>query len=100
MEEAIIEKTVIENVEITNPGKYKVVLVNDDSTPMEFVVALLVSVFKHSEDTATTVMLQIHNEGKGTAGIYNHEVAEQKAIEGTLLARQHGHPLQITVEPE
>jgi len=60
----------------------------------------LVNVFRHSEESAQRVMLQIHHEGAGVAGIYSYEVAEQKGIEGTLLARQHGWPLQITVEQE
>jgi ATP-dependent Clp protease adaptor protein ClpS len=100
MAEVITEKAVDTDVEINHPGKYKVVLINDDSTPMDFVVALLMGIFKHNEESATGVMLQIHNNGKGIAGVYSHEVAEQKGIESTLLARQHGWPLQIQVEPE
>ena len=100
MADVIFEKEVGTDIDINSPGKYKVVLLNDDATPMDFVVALLMGIFKHNEDSATAVMLQIHNNGKGIAGVYSHEVAEQKGIEGTLLARQHGHPLQIQVEPE
>jgi ATP-dependent Clp protease adaptor protein ClpS len=100
MAEVIVEKDVDVDIEINNPGKYRVLLINDDSTPMDFVVALLIGVFKHTEASATAVMLEVHNKGKGTAGIYSHEVAEQKGIESTLLARQHGWPLQIQVEPE
>lgn len=100
MAEVIVEKDVDVDIEINNPGKYKVLLINDDSTPMDFVIALLIGVFKHTEASATAVMLEVHNKGKGTAGIYSHEVAEQKGIESTLLARQHGWPLQIQVEPE
>jgi ATP-dependent Clp protease adaptor protein ClpS len=100
MAEVIVEKDVDVDIEINNPGKYRVLLINDDSTPMDFVIALLIGVFKHTEASATAVMLEVHNKGKGTAGIYSHEVAEQKGIESTLLARQHGWPLQIQVEPE
>jgi len=88
------------DIEIPNPGKYKVIIANDDSTPMDFVIALLLNIFKHSEQAATAITLQVHEEGSGVAGVYSYEVAEQKGIEGTLLARQHGWPLQITVEQE
>ena len=100
MTQIAIERVTEIDVDIPNPGKYKVIIKNDDSTPMDFVVALLVNVFRHSEESAQRVMLQIHHEGVGVAGIYSYEVAEQKGIEGTLLARQHGWPLQITVEQE
>lgn len=100
MADVITEKEVDTDIAINNPGKYKVVILNDDATPMDFVVALLMGIFKHNEESATAVMLQIHNNGKGIAGVYTHEVAEQKGIESTLLARQHGHPLQIQVEQE
>lgn len=88
------------DIEIPNPGKYKVIIANDDSTPMDFVIALLVTIFKHNESAATAITMQVHEEGSGVAGVYSYEVAEQKGIEGTLLARQHGWPLQITVEQE
>lgn len=85
---------------IAKPSKYKVIFVNDDATPMEFVVALLIGVFKHNEASATKVMLQIHNEGSGVAGIYTFEIAEQKAMDATLISRNAGHPLVIRVEAE
>lgn len=100
MSQVFVEHETETDIEIPNPGKYKVIIANDDATPMDFVIALLMNIFKHNEDTATAVTMQIHNEGSGVAGVYTYEVAEQKGIEGTLLARQHGHPLQITVEPE
>jgi len=88
------------DIDIPNPGKYKVIITNDDSTPMDFVIALLMNIFKHSEQAATAITIKVHEEGSGVAGVYSYEVAEQKGIEGTLLARQHGWPLQITVEQE
>jgi ATP-dependent Clp protease adaptor protein ClpS len=100
MEQVVVERTTETDIEIHNPGKYKVIIANDDSTPMDFVIALLMSIFKHNEETATGVTMKIHNDGSGIAGVYTYEVAEQKGIEGTLLARQHGWPLQITVEQE
>lgn len=100
MEQVVVERKTETDIEIPNPGKYKVIIANDDSTPMDFVIALLMSIFKHNQETATGVTMKIHNEGSGVAGVYTYEVAEQKGIEGTLLARQHGWPLQITVEQE
>jgi ATP-dependent Clp protease adaptor protein ClpS len=100
MTQVAIDHEVETDIEIPNPGKYKVVIKNDDSTPMDFVIALLMSIFKHSQDSATAVTMKIHNDGAGIAGIYSYEIAEQKGIESTLLARQHGWPLQINVEPQ
>lgn len=82
------------------PGKYKVVVCNDDVTPMDFVVAMLVAVFRHNQKSALELTLKIHNAGSATAGIYSYEVAEQKGIDATNLARANGHPLIIKVEPE
>lgn len=82
------------------PKKYKVLVMNDDVTPMEFVVAMLVSVFKHNEGTAIDLTMKIHNEGSAVAGIYTYEVAEQKCIDATYLAREHGHPLVVKAEEE
>ena len=83
---------------IKKPSKFKVVVYNDDFTPMEFVVAVLVSIFKHNEEVATELTLKIHNEGSAVAGIYTYEIAEQKAIDATEAARNNEYPLQIRVE--
>jgi ATP-dependent Clp protease adaptor protein ClpS len=85
---------------IKEPCKYKVIFFNDDVTPMEFVIALLMSMFKHSESSAINVTMQIHNEGAGIAGIYTYEIAEQKAIDATAVAKTGGYPLVIKVEEE
>jgi ATP-dependent Clp protease adaptor protein ClpS len=91
----------IENdFDILSPGLYKVILQNDNSTPMDFVIALLMHIFKHNEETAKAITLQVHNEGAGVAGVYSHEIAEQKGVESTMLARQNGWPLVIRVEAE
>ena len=85
---------------IKEPPKYKVLLINDDYTPVDFVIALLMTIFKHDEVSATAVTLKIHNEGSGVAGVYTYEIAEQKAMDSTLIARNNNHPLQIKVEEE
>lgn len=88
------------DVSILEPGKYKVILFNDNSTPMEFVIAMLIKIFRHSEEAAMALTMKVHNEGSAVAGIYSYEVAEQKGIEGTNLSRHHGYPLVIKVEAE
>jgi len=82
------------------PKKYKVVLLNDDLTPMEFVVAILVNIFNKSEAEANQITLAVHESGSGIAGIYNYEVAEQKAHEATNASRSSGFPLALKVEEE
>jgi len=85
---------------LKEPGKYKVIVCNDDVTPVEFVVSMLVAVFRHDEKSALELTLKIHNSGSAVAGIFSYEVAEQKTIDATNLARSSGYPLIIKVEPE
>lgn len=85
---------------ILEPTKYKVVLYNDNHTPVEFVIALLMKIFRHSQPSAVEITLKVHNEGSGVAGIYSYEIAEQKGMEGTHMAREQGFPLVIKVEAE
>jgi ATP-dependent Clp protease adaptor protein ClpS len=87
-------------VNITEPARWKVILLNDDTTPMEFVINILVEVFKHSQDSARDVMLQVHETGSGIAGIYSFEIAESKAVDATNQARTNSYPLQIKLEEE
>ena len=84
--------------EITYPNRYNVVFINDDFTPMDFVVQLLVEVFNKTLEEAKDVTLQIHEKGKGIAGSYNYELAEQKKAEAVAISRNNGHPLTILVE--
>jgi ATP-dependent Clp protease adaptor protein ClpS len=85
-------------VEIRYPDRFNVVFLNDDFTPMEFVIQLLIEVFNKDINQAKDITLTIHNEGKGIAGTYNFEIAEQKVHESTLLSRHHGHPLKVVME--
>jgi ATP-dependent Clp protease adaptor protein ClpS len=87
-------------VTISEPKRWKVIFINDDSTPMEFVIATLMEIFKHSVDSAKEVTLQVHETGSGIAGTYSFEIAEAKAVEATSSARTNGHPLQIKLEEE
>lgn len=85
---------------VSEPKRWKVILLNDDSTPMEFVISILIEIFKHTHDSAREVMLQVHEEGSGIAGIYSFEIAEAKAVEATNQSRTNNHPLQLKLEEE
>lgn len=91
-----------ENVltEFKPPSSWKVIFLNDNKTPMDFVIELLSTLFKHDTKTAKDITLEIHNSGRGIAGIYPFEIAEHKAIEATNLARSHSFPLKIQIEEE
>ncbi len=80
------------------PPLYRVVLLNDDYTPMEFVVDILESVFTMERTQATQVMLEVHTKGKGICGTYNFEIAETKVAQVMGIAQQHQHPLLCTME--
>jgi ATP-dependent Clp protease adaptor protein ClpS len=86
--------------ELTEPPQYKVMLHNDDFTPKEFVVEILVGVFNKSIDEATGIMWQAHRNGIGLCGIYPYEVAETKVNVAVDAARENGFPLRLTVEEE
>lgn len=82
------------------PKMWKVVFLNDNQTPMEFVIEVLTTIFKHPESRAKDITLEIHNTGSAVAGIYPFEIAEIRGVETTHLARQNGFPLKVTVEQE
>ena len=94
--EVVIDEKI--KVEIKEPNKYKVIFLNDDATPMDFVIALLVEVFRHSEETAIEITNKIHEEGSGVVGEYTYEVAEQKALEATSVCKENNFPLRIRLE--
>jgi ATP-dependent Clp protease adaptor protein ClpS len=87
-------------MKVLEPSRYKVVLLNDDHTPVDFVIALLISVFKHTSESAHEITMKVHNEGSGIAGIYLYEIAEQKGTEATQVSRDNGFPLQIKIVEE
>ena len=82
------------------PSLYKVLILNDDYTPMEFVVFVLERFFGMGREDATRVMLHVHHKGVGICGVFTYEIAETKVAQVMDLARQHGHPLQCTMEKE
>jgi ATP-dependent Clp protease adaptor protein ClpS len=82
------------------PSMYKVIMMNDDYTPMEFVVYVLQRFFSMSGDQATAIMLNVHQRGVGVCGVYSYEVAEAKATQVMDYARQNEHPLQLQIEKD
>lgn len=85
---------------VKKPALYKVLLLNDDYTPMEFVIMLLESVFRKSQEEATRIMLHVHQRGVGICGVFTYDVAETKVNQVMDIAQRHEHPLQATMERE
>jgi ATP-dependent Clp protease adaptor protein ClpS len=96
--EAITKEQIF--VQIAPPSLYKVIFLNDNTTPMEHVIELLITIFGHNQTSATDVTLEIHNTGSGVAGVYSFEIAEQKTLEATTFSRNNNYPLRIKVERE
>lgn len=97
--------TVIEKKKLTSkrnqlPKKYKVIVCNDDVTPIDFVISMLMIVFKYNQDDAQNLTMSVHKQGSAIVGIYTYEIAEQKALDGVNLARANGWPLLIKVEEQ
>ena len=82
------------------PSMYKVLMLNDDYTPMEFVVHVLERFFNKNRDQATQIMLHVHRRGVGVCGVYPYDVAETKVVQVIDFARKHQHPLQCTMEKD
>jgi len=87
-------------VRTKKPSLYRVLLLNDDYTPMEFVVFVLERFFNRSREQATRIMLHVHQKGVGLCGVYTYEVAETKVAQVLDLARRHEHPLQCVMEKD
>lgn len=83
---------------LKRPPLFKVILINDDYTPMEFVVHVLEIIFSRDRETATRIMLEVHTRGKGVCGIYTHEIAETKVSQVNSYSRENQHPLLCTME--
>ncbi len=91
----LVEKT---RPKLQKPPMYKVVLLNDDYTPMEFVVHILETIFGHDREKATQIMLHVHTRGKGVCGTYTRDVAETKVVQVNNYARENEHPLLCDME--
>ena len=85
-------------VSIKEPSMYKVLIINDDFTPMDFVIDVLARFFRMDEERATQVMLHVHTRGKGLCGIFTHEIAETKMLAANKYAKENSHPLLCVME--
>ena len=91
---------VLEDVRTEEPKLYKVVIMNDDYTPMDFVVYVLKSFFNHDDVSAQKIMLDVHKKGAGLAGVYSFEIAETKSYQANQFSKQNKYPLKTTIEEE
>ena len=89
----------LEKPKVKKPPLYRVILLNDDYTPMEFVVYILQSIFGYEHERSTQIMLAVHTKGKGVCGIFPKEIAEMKSHEINEMAKAHEHPLISEIEP-
>lgn len=89
-----------EEVEVVEPKKYKVLLLNDNFSTMEFVIEILLSIFKKNLEESEDIMLKIHNNGKEVCGVYTHEIAMTKVAQVSSQAKKQGFPLKAIVEEE
>lgn len=90
----------LERTRTQRPRLYRVLLLNDDYTPMPFVVMVLERYFRKNTQDAELIMLAVHHKGQGVAGVYTRDIAETKVAQVTAHARQEGHPLRVVAEPE
>jgi ATP-dependent Clp protease adaptor protein ClpS len=95
---AVLEEKIKEKIKVKQPKNWKVIILNDNETPVDFVIALLIEVFHHTVEKATDITITVHEEGSGVAGEYTFEIAESKAVEATTVAREASFPLQIKIE--
>lgn len=85
---------------VKKPSLYKVILLNDDFTPMDFVVYVLKEFFNKTDDEAHDIMISVHKDGAGIAGVYSFEIAEMKSAQVNMLAKENEHPLKSVIEKE
>ncbi len=91
---------IIVNTKLKEPNLFKLIYVNDNETAMEFVIKTLMEVFNYKAETAESIMLDIHEKGSAVVAVLPYEMAEQKGVEVTVMARGAGFPLQVKLEPD
>ncbi len=94
------EGETIEEIKVNEPRLYKVLLLNDDYSSMDFVIGVLMKIFHHSFEQATQIMINVHEQGKGLCGIYTYEVAETKVAHVRKMAKEAKFPLRAVMEEE
>jgi len=97
--DVIVKPRIQTKTSIQPPSLFNVIYLNDDTTTMEFVVESLKNIFHHSEETAIEITHRIHQEGSSVVSTLPYEIAEQKGVEATVLARNNGFPLNVKLEP-
>ena len=98
--DTLIKPKIEPRLDVKEPSLFKVIYINDETTTAEFVVESLISVFNLSREAAEDITQKVHEDGSGVAAVLPYELAEQKGIEVTILARSHGFPLQIKLETD
>ena len=98
--ETVVRNRIEPKLNISEPPNYRVVYINDEKTSMEFVVETLKIIFNYDEGAAEAITMRVHEEGSAVVAVLPYEIAEQKGIEVTLLARNNGFPLQVKVEQD
>ena len=99
MTQTVVKPKVRPNAKLAEPPMFRVIYINDNQTPIDFVIGTLIEHFEYNETTAQQVTMEIHNSGAAVVAILPYEIAEQKGIEITISARSEGFPLQIKLEP-
>jgi ATP-dependent Clp protease adaptor protein ClpS len=100
MTQAEVKTRTKTNVEVKEPPMFRVIYINDDKTPMEFVISTLIEHFDYTIDSAQDITMAIHETGSAVVAVLPYELAEQKGVEITVAARAEGYPLQIKLEPQ
>ncbi|MCR6590939.1 ATP-dependent Clp protease adaptor protein ClpS [Campylobacter insulaenigrae] len=95
-----LKNEVLEQQKLAEPKMFKILLLNDDITTMEFVIDILMNIFHHNFEKASTIMLEIHNQGSGVCGIYTQEIALSKKKQVEIAARNNNFPLQARIEEQ
>jgi ATP-dependent Clp protease adaptor protein ClpS len=97
---AVTRTKPVPNLDLQEPPMYRVIYINDSVTTMDFVIETLMTIFQHTLESAQALTVKIHEDGSGIAAILPYEMAEQKGVEVTQLARNNGFPLQVKLEPD
>ena len=98
--DSIVKAKIDAKLHVKEPKMFKIIYLNDEKTTMDFVIESLITVFDMDEDTAVAITQKIHEEGSAVVAVMPYELAEQKGIEVTILARNNGFPLQVKLEPD
>lgn len=98
--DTIVKPRIDPKLDVKEPGMFRVIYINDETTTMEFVIETLISIFGMTDNEAVNITTKIHEDGSAVVAVMPYEIAEQKGIEVTILARSHGFPLQVKLESE